>query len=561
ACKSVDDCDRGDPDCRMATCENERCVYVDEPEGTQLPIARQKPGDCVEIQCDGVGKSRIVGVPADIPDDNEACTVDQCVGTEPRHVFLSAISCYSGPFGTEGMGNCRGGVQACENGKATGPCLQERIPQPETCLNIFDDDCDGSVNEEGDGCICVPGSIGKCYPSNQETLGYGQCAAGTQLCNMAGTAYDGCQGFVDPQPEVCDANGSDEDCDGKINEEGLNCVCGDGFVSNGETCDDGNTMDGDACSSSCTVPMCGDAMVAGGEACDDGNPDNGDACTTQCKNAACGDGFLWFGTEECDDGNVVTTDACTAECKVATCGDGIVHMGLEECDDGGETTDCFSNCKRWRPATCAEVKARIPTAQDGDYTLYVNQDPAKPWLAYCHTMDSTPLEYLTLNTGPGVNYSQYSAGGARPGTDVVTTYTKIRLDPGTLEVNRTDMTFATSVGLIMVNPMTMFTSVNYAFAGDCKGGMSKTGQANVDLTGTPFILQMGTRFQDNSAGTLSPMATDTWCTFGSNSAGSLVLSSDRKRADVNGGGYCGSTTPKSLGATTCDGKLILNYGP
>jgi cysteine-rich repeat protein len=65
-------------------------------------------------------------------------------------------------------------------------------------------------------------------------------------------------------------------------------VCGDGVVNNAgaEACDDGNTIDGDGCSSVCTVEtlsICGDASVDPGEECDDGNTENRDGCTYYCR--------------------------------------------------------------------------------------------------------------------------------------------------------------------------------------------------------------------------------------------------------------------------------------
>jgi hypothetical protein len=45
----------------------------------------------------------------------------------------------------------------------------------------------------------------------------------------------------------------------------------------------------------------------------------------------CGNGITDDG-EDCDDGNTIDTDACVA-CKAATCGDGFVHAGVEVCGD------------------------------------------------------------------------------------------------------------------------------------------------------------------------------------------------------------------------------------
>ena len=58
--------------------------------------------------------------------------------------------------------------------------------------------------------------------------------------------------------------------------------CGNGVVGAGEQCDDGNTVNGDACDDNCTTPRCGNGIVDPGEQCDDGNTVNGDACNNSC---------------------------------------------------------------------------------------------------------------------------------------------------------------------------------------------------------------------------------------------------------------------------------------
>lgn len=120
--------------------------------------------------------------------------------------------------------------------------------------------------------------------------------------------------------------------------------CGDKFVTGSETCDDGNALAGDGCSSSCLVETgysctaqpsecwsrCGDGVVASDEKCDDGDLDAGDGCNAACKIEItykcsgspsvctvppyCGNGTKEEG-EACDDGNSSLGDGCTPECK------------------------------------------------------------------------------------------------------------------------------------------------------------------------------------------------------------------------------------------------------
>ncbi|MCW5890607.1 MAG: DUF4215 domain-containing protein [bacterium] len=76
-------------------------------------------------------------------------------------------------------------------------------------------------------------------------------------------------------------------------------TCGDGVVAGDEACDDGGTLDGDGCSSTCTLeagwsctgtpsacePTCGDELVVGDEECDEGalNGDPSACCTASCS--------------------------------------------------------------------------------------------------------------------------------------------------------------------------------------------------------------------------------------------------------------------------------------
>jgi cysteine-rich repeat protein len=148
--------------------------------------------------------------------------------------------------------------------------------------------------------------------------------------------------------------------------------CGDGIVSDGESCDDSNSIGGDDCTEACRLPMlppppppppvdpvCGDRNVDPGETCDDGNLDPGDGCDTSCQTepalATCGDGVTEQ-LESCDDGNVRSDDGCSSACQLEPgcscsgagcicCGNGTLQ-GIEICDDlnalGGD--GCDSSC-------------------------------------------------------------------------------------------------------------------------------------------------------------------------------------------------------------------------
>jgi predicted lipoprotein with Yx(FWY)xxD motif len=202
-------------------------------------------------------------------------------------------------------------------------------------------------------------------------------------------------------------------------------------------------------------------------------------------------------------------------------------------------------------ATCAEVHAAMPAAADGSYTLHVGHDGAKDWTAYCAGLATTPREYLTFaQTGAGSNFSQYTASSETGGTNVVTSFTKVRIDPTTLIVDTSDETFSSSTGSLMNPPSgPTVTSMSYASAMDCAGTGSLTGIGDVDLRGTPF--------------SVAPA----WFSFppgGVSSVGTATYSAQNQVVELTGGGNCGWEAP--LGFTDApynvDGGPMLNliYG-
>jgi len=178
------------------------------------------------------------------------------------------------------------------------------------------------------------------------------------------------------------------------------------------------------------------------------------------------------------------------------------------------------------PDSCQAVKTANPSAPDGEYFIRV---AGKAVQLYCADMStSSPKEYISLvNTGGSYNFSRYAQGGARPGTDgsdVTTTFTKIRFDPVTLRVDTTDLTFSSSTGYILVPDVIEIQTMSYATAADCIALNSSAGTANVNLVGTPFAVAAGE-----------------FVTNGHYPGGNTVYSSSNQIVDLTGGGYCGST--------------------
>ena len=118
---------------------------------------------------------------------------------------------------------------------------------------------------------------------------------------------------------------------------------------------------------------------------------------------ACGNGRLDTG-EQCDDGNTIDTDACTAVCTNARCGDGAIESGVEVCDglNVGFTTceglgygvgagkrsqpDCLGDCGGYDVAPCGPVHTPTPT---------VTQTPIRPTATATETPTATPTPPTT----------------------------------------------------------------------------------------------------------------------------------------------------------------------
>jgi fibro-slime domain-containing protein len=311
-------------------------------------------------------------------DDGNTKAGDGCSATcqiESGYTCPMGKSCALTPFCGDGKLN---GTEQCDDGNltpgdgCTGACVLEPFftcPTPgKPCVTTIvcgdlkvtgDEACDDGNTKAGDGCSadCKQVEPGYTCPTNNDVGG--PCTAVTMP------------------------------------------TCGDGRLSFGEYCDDGNTSSGDGCSATCTletgytcstpgtactrVAYCGDGKLTGTEQCDDGNTVGGDGCSPTCVIEAnyacpspgmpcvttvkCGDHKV-TGAEQCDDGNVLAGDGCSQTCQVecgwtcsigsacraVKCGDGIV-AGTEQCDDGNLVAGdgCSPTCQlESEPVTKAE---------------------------------------------------------------------------------------------------------------------------------------------------------------------------------------------------------------
>lgn len=95
-------------------------------------------------------------------------------------------------------------------------------------------------------------------------------------------------------------------------------VCGNGLTEAGEACDDGNTTNGDCCSSTCTLAAGGSTCSIGGNQCNFGT----------CSGINC----VGIAPITCNDGNLCTNDSCNI---VTGC---VYANNTAPCDDGSSCT-------------------------------------------------------------------------------------------------------------------------------------------------------------------------------------------------------------------------------
>ncbi|HEY5925148.1 MAG TPA: DUF4215 domain-containing protein [Kofleriaceae bacterium] len=176
----------------------------------------------------------------------------------------------------------------------------------------------GTCSECGNGAVNAGEACDVALPAQAECgpLGF---EPGQVPCNASCEwAYDQCaplvtcgNGMLDPA-ELCEGTAIKPglDCTDYNRTSGtLSCssgcminssgcyTCGDGKIEAVETCDDGNTTNGNGCSSTCAPetgwqcsgqpsvcsPKCGDGMRVGNEACDDSNANSNDGCSATCQ--------------------------------------------------------------------------------------------------------------------------------------------------------------------------------------------------------------------------------------------------------------------------------------
>ena len=225
-------CAIDDSDCRPA----EDCASIGDEDGDGL-------ADCEDPDCEGHFECPACG--DGILQRDEACEGEVPEGMScADHGFNSgSLACAACRIDSAGCFD----VELCdavgdEDGNGDADCDDEACEGHFACP-----DCGDGVIQQGEMC---DGSI----PAGLSCSNYG--------FNDGALTCTACQ--IDPvgcfNTEICDLPG-DEDGDGFENCDDDDCIgvppcvpgCGNGSIDPGESCDDGNILSGDGCSSACQI--------------------------------------------------------------------------------------------------------------------------------------------------------------------------------------------------------------------------------------------------------------------------------------------------------------------
>ncbi len=292
-------------DCEAnAECYNGYCVGL----GTAMPPEDAAMPDATP------GMDATMDAAPDASNEDAAMPCSQDGGT---------IYCYSGPEGTDTVGECRPGTRTCEMG-VYGPCIGEIVPQAEEC-NHDDDDCDDITDEDLVLATCETGLEGVCGE------GMLVCDRGRSMCEQVGVQSS----------EICD--GKDNDCNGETDEgEVASAQC---YVDGAGGCalEDGEYKCVGVCKAG--VSLCEGGVMLD---CDGAVAPTDEVCGPQGTNTTAADEDCDGQTDEmceCED------DGDTQPCYTGPAG----TLGVGECEDGEQ--EC--NDREW--GTCLDVQ--LPVAE------------------------------------------------------------------------------------------------------------------------------------------------------------------------------------------------------
>lgn len=162
-CAAPDSCCAGS--CFDLSTDLDHCGTCDNACPTPQHAGIACSNGCVVGQCD----AGFFDCDGDTANGCESATQCVCNPGEQQ-------ACYTGPVGTENVGQCKSGSRTCNaTGDGYGPCIGQTLPDVEACGDGIDHDCNGTPNDvidhDGDGlticggdCCDEPGQCGTADP-------------------------------------------------------------------------------------------------------------------------------------------------------------------------------------------------------------------------------------------------------------------------------------------------------------------------------------------------------------------------------------------------------------
>ena len=293
-CNAPTDCSGVDDDCQTRTCDNKTCGFKYQPDGTPLPVPKQKSGDCQQLQCNGAGLVKSFEFDTDLPIDGNDCTADVCQVGVPSNPAMQTDSLCS-------KGYCDGKSACVQCTKPT------QCPNPPICVTAT---CNSNV------CGTSNVALGTQAPAGQQTP-----------ADCKDAVCDG-NGGTTTQPNVGDLPNDNNQCTSdtctaqgvpSFAPKASHTSCSQ---NNGKVCDGSGTCIGCVDNVDCTAPS----------TCGGGNPGTANVCgctkkTCAQQNATCG----------------TVADGCGASGTIA-CNDSLKDGSETDVDCGGNGSTCGVKC-------------------------------------------------------------------------------------------------------------------------------------------------------------------------------------------------------------------------
>ncbi|XP_046553730.1 uncharacterized protein LOC124263197 [Haliotis rubra] len=204
-------------------------------------------------------------------------------------------------------------------------------------------------------------------------------------------------------------------------------------------------------------------------------------------------------------------------------------------------------------SSCSEVRQLSSTYTDGEYWLYPRLLNGSRVKVYCHAMNSTPSEYISLSTPYVINETQVNNCSWWHSTRFYLGYyvlTKFGLDIENLSINKSDTTFfnkTDSSGAISSVVGKVF-GCSHLVNSTC----GSAGRAVLDLRGTGLNLRGIGLVLNNTAKTLNYSFRD---------ISTATLSQYNQLVEFRCALYCGVcfvTVPMYLSVAETDGNYAVN---